>query len=60
MMTKERSIQIVNFMTPWAEVLAKWVWPYKSYSENTLLPLKSSSLLSFIDQTNCVYINDDQ
>ena len=36
MMTKERSTQIINFITPGAGVLAKWVWPYKYYSENTL------------------------
>ena len=27
MMTKEGSTQIMNFMTPGAGVLAKWVWP---------------------------------
>ena len=33
--------------------------PYKSYSENALFLLKSS-ILRDIDQTNCVYFDDDQ
>ena len=50
-MSKEKSTKIVTFMTPWAGVLAR-AWPYKSYSENTLFVLKSSSLLPGVDQTN--------
>ena len=34
-MTKEGSTKIVNFMTP-GGVLARWMWPYKSYSESLL------------------------
>ena len=35
------------------------VWSYKSYVENALFLLKSSSLLRSIDQTNQVCSNDD-
>ena len=60
-MTKERSTKIVNFMTPRGRGFCARVWPYKSYSENALFLLKSSSLLPGIDQTNYVYsIIEDQ
>ena len=59
-MTKEGSIQIINFMTPGAVVLAKWVWPYKSYSENTLFLEKYSYLLPGIGQSNYLYSYGDQ
>ena len=48
------------FMTPGAGVFAKWVWPYKLYSQNALFLQRSSSLLPGIDQTKYIYSNDDQ
>ena len=36
MMTKVWSTKIVNFMTTWGRGSCGRVWPYKSYSENTL------------------------
>ena len=44
MMTKEGSTIIVNFMTLGQGFFAI-AWPYKSYCENALFLLKSSSLL---------------
>ena len=57
-MTKEGSTKIVTFMSPGSCARA---WPYiKSYSENALFFLKSSSSLPGINQTNYLYSNDEQ
>ena len=49
-----------KFHDPWGRGSCARVWPYKSYSENALFLLKSSSLLPGIGQTNQVCSNDDQ
>ena len=53
MMTKEVSTKIVNFMTPVSRVIVIGRGPPdKSCGENASFPLKSSFLLSGMDQTN--------
>ena len=49
MMTKEGSTKIVNFMTPPpppSKGSCAGVWSYKSYIQNAVFLLKSSSLFS--------------
>ena len=56
-----RVFQNCKFHDPQGRGFCARVWPYKSYSENALFLLKSSSLLPGIDQTNYVYsIIEDQ
>ena len=60
--SRGRVYQNCKFHDPRGRGSCSRVWQYtcKSYSENALFLLKSSSLLPGIDQTNYVYSIDDQ
>ena len=57
-MNKEGSTKTVTFMTPGAGLFC-WVVPIKDIYLMCIIPLKCSSLLPGIDETNNVYSNDD-